>query len=532
MTSESSSRRDSCSELQPTLDAIAALVVATDCAGIVTAFNVVAQRLLGWTAEEVVGRNVAVVLPLTDRPSWLAAALVDAATSVTNTGDMSVPGRSSDPRPCEFVHKDGTVVPVRIAVNAVRDSQRQICGYAITGWLCQPEERSGMNSAALPTRAPAAPSSDGDGLTTARQLAAGLAHDLNNTLLLISFCSEHLLAQLRLDDPNRNHVSAMIDATDRGAELTAQLAAFSQQQRVELKTVDLNDLIARSEQRIRTACSPIVNVSFNLSTEPLPIHVDPDLMDRFVLNLVIHARDAMPAGGRLTFHTDRMADTGACNSMDGEPRIVRLRVSDTGAGMTEAVAARVLEPYFVTNELAKGPGLGLAVVNSIASRFGGAVRVESRPGTGTTFEIRFPMAASATVGTPTASNVDPGKSSKIMVLLVEDDARLRQLLKTSLESQACRVLEASHGPGAIAAAVRYAGPIHLLLTDVELPEMSGYEIAQALRESFPGLPAIYISGSGRGEGVAASAADRFIQKPFRTSELLRQVRDILSDSNK
>jgi len=364
------------------------------------------------------------------------------------------------------------------------------------------------------------------------QLVGGIAHDFNNLLLLITFCSDQLLAQIPAGDASRKTVSSISDAVGRASILTRQLLAFSQRQVMDLKVIDLNKVLLRAEQMYCRLINPDVQLKLNLARDQVAVKIDVDQFETVLLNLVMNAQDAMRNGGQLTIETGNEESTDAVNDDTLSPntnRRVVLRVTDTGCGMSEEVKSRMFEPYFTTKPPEKGTGLGLAVAHGIVCQMNGAIRVDSNIGMGTTIEIRFPAANMADSSfSPEVSNGDDARGVET-ILLVEDENELRQFLKTNLETHGYCVLDARHGPAAIAVAIRFGKKIDLLLTDVELPEMSGYAVAEALRADDPDMPTIFMSGYGGPDAVCESSSNKdvFLLKPFRITQLLQKVNEVL-----
>lgn len=372
------------------------------------------------------------------------------------------------------------------------------------------------------------------------QLAGGIAHDFNNFLLLISCCSEQLLEQFPNDDSNRQAATAIRDAVERAKGLTRQLLAFTRKQVLDLTVGDLNQLVSKSIQMMKQAIRDNITLNIHLTSQSAMIKVDPGQIDQILLNLILNAQDAMPNGGTVTIETNRydlgtrlpeFVDDHTPLEVEVAPgRYVGLKVIDTGTGMSENVKARIFEPYFSTKQGGKGAGLGLAVVQGIVSQYGGYVKVDSKLGMGTQFEIFLPYAETDDTALPQSLNFPDEFDGTETILLVEDGSEVRPILKRALESHGYYVLEAPHGPAALALAIRYSGPIDLLLTDVVMPEMNGVEVSEALAAIFPDLATIFISGYANNESIwdrVRRGDNCFLQKPFGTNEMLRKVREVL-----
>ncbi|MFN7978365.1 MAG: PAS domain S-box protein [Vicinamibacterales bacterium] len=356
------------------------------------------------------------------------------------------------------------------------------------------------------------------------RLAGGVAHDFNNLLTAILGYCELVLDELPPQHPMRFEISEIEKAGRQAGELTRQLLAFSRKQIIEPTVLDVNAVVRGLQSMLRRLIREDVEVTVTLAGEPMLINADRGQIEQVVINLAVNARDAMPTGGRLTIET-------AIGAADDDPRtpVARLTVADTGDGMTEEVRRRIFEPFFTTKGVGKGTGLGLAVVDGAVAQCGGGITVESAPGAGTTFRLWLPLVAAdglATAG-PTMSIASRGAET---VLVVEDDDAVRGVVRLALTMQGFTVLEASGGEAAVHIAEEHPGVIHLLLSDVVMPEMGGRQVLEAIRQRRPGIRALFMSGytddAVLRHGVV-EAADAFIQKPFTPLGLARKVRQVI-----
>jgi two-component system, cell cycle sensor histidine kinase and response regulator CckA len=370
------------------------------------------------------------------------------------------------------------------------------------------------------------------------QLAGGIAHDFNNLLTAILAYSESVLSQLPQENPLRLEVSEIQRAGERAATLTRQLLAFGRRQVLKPQIVDLDTIVGNVEQLLRRVIGEDIELRTvaSSSAHGVRVKVDVTQMEHVMLNLAVNARDAMPAGGRLTLGTEAIElhqtaqDPRAATLPAGS--YVMLTVSDNGCGMDEETRARAFEPFFTTKETGKGSGLGLAMVYGIVQQSGGHVWIDSTPGGGTTVRVYLPRVAAAaeeeTAGTaPAAAPLTRGHET---ILMVEDDELVRQISVLTLERQGYHVLFARDGAEALMRAQEYQEPIHLLITDVIMPRMSGQELAAALRTAFPHLRVLYISGyadQGLARRGVVDPDAFFLQKPFIATALAAKVREVL-----
>lgn len=360
------------------------------------------------------------------------------------------------------------------------------------------------------------------------RLAAGVAHDFNNLLTPILGYAEVLLAKAASGSSEARRLGDIRRAALHGAALVRQLLAFGRKQPVTPRVLDLNRELAEYEELLRRTLGEDIEVLYHLSPDTGCVKLDPTQLQQVILNLAVNARDAMPDGGCLTIETDN-SRVGADTADLAPGRYVRVRITDTGAGMSPDVLSHVFEPFFTTKEVGKGSGLGLSVVDGIIGQAKGKITVASQIGLGTSFQILLPEAddiAPPMVNDPPAQSETGAET----ILVVEDNQPVRELTTHVLTELGYRVLVAQHGQDALNLAARHHGPISLLLTDVVMPGISGQELARRLEPSRPNMRVLYLSGHPI-ERLVTRAGDRpitpLLSKPFTSEELSRKVRQIL-----
>ncbi|HYN21618.1 MAG TPA: PAS domain S-box protein, partial [Thermoanaerobaculia bacterium] len=501
--------------LQAVLNAAVDGIVLIDTSGIIQSVNPSVQKMFGYAPEELLGRNVKVLMPALRREEhdgYIARYLATGETRIIGIG-QEVEGR----------HRDGSTFPLDLAVSEVRHGGEVF----FLGTLRDISERLRLEAEIRQAQK----------MEAVGRLAGGVAHDFNTLLGTIRGYSEMLLSALPAGEALHRHVEQIHHAALRGAQLTQQLLAFSRRQEVQAQAVDLGRLLEDVEAMLDRLIGEDVELIRKI--EPGLGHVwgDSGELHQVILNLIVNACDAMPSGGTLgLFLSGVDADQALVVEGGRLPpgRYVLLRVSDTGIGMDEEIRRRIFEPFFTTKEPGKGTGLGLSTVHAIVRRSKGGITVESQPGQGSTFRVYLPCAEAedSHAVEPPPPIAEPGHvptdgdvgTSWETILLVEDDDMFRGLLRQVLEGQGYRVLVAENPAAALKLVAAHGDAIQLLLSDMVMPGGNGADLAQKLGGEYPGMKIALMSGY-TDDALASREADRttadvFLEKPFATQDLL------------
>ncbi|MEY2929679.1 MAG: hypothetical protein RL033_428 [Pseudomonadota bacterium] len=503
--------------LATTLSSIGDAVLTVDARDNIAFMNPVAESLTGWAASEAKGRHLAEIFRIVNELSGLP--VDDPVAQVRRTGK-----RAELDEHTVLLGKDGTRRPIAHSGAPIAGPDAQLSGVVLV-FRDVTEERAVQDRLQHSQR-----------LDALGQLAGGVAHDFNNLLTVIGGSTELALDQLQPTDGAREDLENIRDATTRAVALTSQLLAFSRRQVMQTTALDLNAAILGTVQILERLLKPNVRIMVQLAADAGWIRVDPTQLEQVVFNLAINAGDAMPDGGTLEFSSARVHPPTRSKTSNGNgsgtPH-VRLRVTDTGVGMTEPTRLRIFEPFFTTKERGRGTGLGLSTVYGIVQQSGGSISVQSAPGRGSTFEILFPCVEppgdSAREQQPQAPNVV--RNATLTAFLVEDDAMVRQLVRRTLEAAGYHLLDADSGEAALARL--HAGEldtVEVLVVDLVLPGMPGLQVARECVERHPHLPVLFISGYADEIVARQGLGDRrshFLAKPFTPAQLraaLEQLR--------
>ena len=488
-----------------------------DLDGRVVEVNPRACESLGYTRDELLGLTVADVDPTfigDDHPNryWSALPLEEAVSFET-----------------QHRRKDGSLFPVDVRLCLIEmEGRKLILGSArdISERKRAEEEKERL----------AAQLRQSQKMEAIGQLAGGVAHDFNNILTGILGYVE--LAEMDLDAGSATK-ARLADAlyqirqgAQRAAGLTRQLLAFSRRQVSQPRGINLNDTLAEMAKMLRRLITENIVLDFVRAPDLRSVLADPGLVEQVIMNLAVNACDAMPDGGQLTLETGNVTldDKYAATHPEAHPGpYVLLAVSDTGCGMDTATMQRIFEPFFTTKPMGHGTGLGLATVYGIVRQSNGHISVHSKPGHGATFKIYLPVAEGPAERAPAAAKAPPPTGSET-ILLCEDDERVRELAGQMLRGAGYTVIVARNGDHALELASAHAGPIHMLVTDVIMPNMHGKALAHELTSRWPELEVLFVSGYTSNviaqHGVLEEGVE-FLQKPFTRRALLERVRSIL-----
>ena len=490
------------------------VVVITDTQGVIEYVNPRFSEVTGYSAAEAVGAHTRLLKSGQTPPEVYQELWVTLAAGGVWRG--------------EFLNrrKDGQLFWEEASISPVRDRSGRITSY-----LAVKEDVTARKRAAQALEETQQLLTQAQKMEALGRLAGGVAHDFNNLLGVIRGHAELLHRQLGSGHAGLHRLDQMVAACDRAAGLSRQLLAFGRKQTLRVRVLDLGRVVREGEQMLRRLIGEDIDLSVRVPGGLAPVKADPLQIEQVLLNLAVNARDAMPEGGALTIELAGVeAERAVAEGLPSTDHVM-LCVADNGCGMDAETLSHAFEPFFTTKEVGKGTGLGLATVYGIVTQLGGQVRVESQPGAGAIFRVFLP----AEPGVPephsspaAAPGPAPGRAET--VLLVEDEADLREMLHEQLESLGYGVLAADGPEAALARSRRHQGPIDLLLTDVIMPGGNGWDLAQALRAHRPGLRVLLMSGYSA-DVLSRFGADhglRLLHKPFTLGAFSAALREILS----
>ena len=478
------------------------------------------HQLMGYKPEEVIGQSVGLFYAFDE--------------DFVRLGEKYYhPGAKTpdEPYECRYKRKNGDIFWVEILPSVVHDRAGRAVGWMSIIRDATQRKKSEEESKKLQSQFYQSQKMDALG-----RLTGGVAHDFNNLLTAMIGHVELVRMKVQSDSPLIPHIDEISRAADRASKLTRQLLTFSRSQVVIPRVLHLNMIIEESRKLLSRLIQENIEVKTKLNSSGPRVRVDVGQVEQILVNLAINAQDAMLSGGELMIATREVELNTARRFMEMEMapgRYVVLSVSDTGTGMPREVLEHLFEPFFTTKEPGKGTGLGLATVYGIVKQMAGGIEVESTVGKGSTFSIYFPIVEGHTdteeFRIPPAP--EPGNET---VFLVEDDPAIRNLNQQILQSKGYRVLTASNGIEAIEKAKGHTGKIDLLVIDVVMPKMDGYQAALKMCQIFSDMRVLYVSGYTKDvtmeHGVQGTGLN-FMQKPFTPDQLLHRIREILDSKS-
>jgi len=496
-------------KLSRAVEQSADLVIITDRNGVIEYVNPAFEKLTGYTRQEAVGQNPRIL-----KSGQQSKALYQDLWTTILSGKVFRGTLVNRKKNGELFYLEKTISPVRDAHGAIThfiSTDRDITErYKLEAQLRQAQKMDAVG-----------------------QLAGGVAHDFNNLLMVISSYAELMLNAIVPSHNLHHNVKEIIDAARRAADLTRQLLAFSRKQMQDLQILDLNHVIADIAKILGRVIGEDIQLTVLPGEKLGRVKADPVQVEQVVMNLATNARDAMPNGGKLTIETSNVNLDEAYvqeHSIVPPGDYVLLAVSDSGRGIQPEHLAHIFEPFFTTKEKGKGTGLGLATVYGIVKQNGGFIWVYSEPGLGTTFKIYLPQVGHAIDRAVVRHFPEISVQGWETVLLVEDEEAVRRAACEFLTLCGYKVLEAKDGQHGIQVARSYSGPIHLMITDVVMPHMSGSQLAQQLTLERPSMRVMFVSGYAEKtilqHGVLESSA-KFLQKPFTLKALGQKIRAVL-----
>jgi two-component system cell cycle sensor histidine kinase/response regulator CckA len=479
--------------------------------GVVTSWNSGAERMYGYTADEITGRNVSVLIP------------PDGDGEFAPVVDQLVRGEHVELYDSKARHKDGSIIDVSISLSPICST-----GAAVTGVSSVARDITAHNRAAAERLIMQQQVQEAERLETLGRLAGGIAHDFNNLLAVITNYAG-FIADDSADSPgvraDAEHIQA---AAQRAAALTRQLLISTQRKVTQPEVLDLNVIIDEIRELLSTSIGAHVDLRIDPGARLPAIKADRSEVRQVLLNLAANARDAITHSGTMTIGTSLAELDGDYTRLHpgvSPGRYVELTVSDTGTGISPEVAARIFEPFFTTKPVGLGTGLGLSTVHTIVTEASGSVTVESGEGTGTTFRLYFP-AIDVAAGAPDAGPGD--RRYQATILVVDDEPAVLEVTGRILRKNGFTILEA--GTYEQALSVASSNDFQLLLTDSVMPGMTGATLAERITEMKPGVPVLHMSGYSCGVLDPELIRDgelAFIQKPFTAPALLKKVRAVL-----
>jgi two-component system, cell cycle sensor histidine kinase and response regulator CckA len=501
--------RESEERYRDTVENARDMIYTHDLEGNYTSINKAGEQITGYTRAEVRRLNLAQTIA----PEYLEKARQMIARKLA--------GDEETVYDLEIIAKDGRRIAVEVNTRLV---YRDGIAVGVQGIARDVTERRHLEEQLRQSQK----------IEAVGRLAGGIAHDFNNLLTVINGYSELTIRRLQPEDASTRNLEEIKRAGSRAASLTRQLLAFSRKQVLQPKVLDLNAVISDLEKMLQRLIGEDIDLRTVLKPELRRVNADPGQIEQVIMNLVVNARDAMPDGGNLTIKTENvyLTEEYSRHHVAVKPgAYVMLVVSDNGLGMNDETKARLFEPFFTTKDQGKGTGLGLSTVYGIVKQSMGNIWVYSEVGLGTTFKVYLPCVDDEVDNKQPSQSSQPIALGSGTVLLVEDDEMVRGLTRTTLEEGGYKVIQAANGAEAVLICEQYQEPIHLLLTDVVMPGMSGRAVADRLKTLRPQMLVLYMSGYTEDAIVHRGVLNEgvnFIEKPFAPAALTRKVREVLN----
>ena len=491
------------------LETISDAVIVTDIYGIVSEWNPAAERIFGYSKAEMLGQPLQRISGVDNLPA-LEQQLSEAFKRY---------GRWAGELP--FRGKDDIRGVADVIVAVQRDAQGR--ASSIISVSRDVTERKRLEAQLQQSQK----------MEAVGRLAGGIAHDFNNMLTAVKGYTEFLLEDLDQRDPRRTDVQEIAKASDRAASLTRQLLAFSRKQVLQPRPIDLNEVVEAMEKMLRRLIGEDVHVVTRLDPDLRLVEADPSQVEQVVMNLAVNARDAMPTGGILTIETrNATLDKVEADWVAKPGSYAVLSISDTGIGMDAATRAQIFEPFFTTKPVGQGTGLGLSTVYGIVTQSGGHVSVYSEPGQGSTFKVYLPHVRAPEIGPVLGPAVLRFPRGSETIVLVDDDEGVRAVARRILQRAGYTVLSAPDGVEAMRMIAEAGGRVDLVVTDVVMPGIGGRDLVTHVRDTYPDLRVLFVSGYTE-EGIrrhgVLDTESAFLEKPFTAERLAQKVREVLDN---
>jgi two-component system, cell cycle sensor histidine kinase and response regulator CckA len=483
------------------------VIYTTDLEHRITALNRAGIDLTGYSDDEVIGRNMDLLVP---------AQYILLFEEMKN---RMIAGQVSAIYEIEVVTRHGRSFPAEVSARLIYDSDEPV---GIQGILRDVSDRKRLQEQFLRSQR----------MEAVGQLTGGIAHDFNNMLTIILGYANETMESLGATHPAYRQVDGIRKSADRASSLARQLLAFSRRQVLQPRVLQINRVISDVEKLLTRLIGEDVELATDLDPDVGLVKADPGQIEQVLMNLVINARDAMPMGGKITVTT---SNSEVMNTGPRESHFpyVLLEVADTGDGMSEETLSHIFEPFFTTKEAGKGTGLGLATVYGIVKHSGGFIWAESRPGHGSTFRILLPETNEALTDNGETRRLRVGGGAEV-VLVVEDEAELRELIAQTLRDKGYTVIEATDGADALRVLQNCEHPIDVAIIDIVMPKMGGVALAEQIAIGRRGTSIMFISGYANDAILLKTGLDcnvQFLQKPFEPSRLAEKIREILDQNN-